>query len=123
MTLCIVDIEHALEARHGELLPLVQHRALAQHQHVQRPERRSHGFDRGEVRCVHLRIVQAGQVGAFVGTVGRCTVARAPDMHLGTAFAEGMGDAVADATGTADHQHGLAAEVQIVHGVKFPRWA
>jgi hypothetical protein len=31
------------------------------------------------------------------------------------AFEEGVGDAVADPAGAADHQDGLAAEIELIH--------
>lgn len=58
--------------------------------------------------------MQARHVGAvFKRIVGRAG-AGSPDMAIGAKLAKRLGGAIADTTGAADHQHGLAGEIECI---------
>ena len=73
------------------------------------------GLDLGPVADVDLGVGEAVEVGALDAVVVGGLGPRAPDVHRRAALQEGVGDAVADAAGAADHQDGLLAEIEFVH--------
>jgi len=110
-----VHIHDFLKALHLELAAPVNHRALAKHEHVEPVEARIMGFDGGEIGDIHLVIVQAGHVRAVFFFVILRFRARAPDMHLAAACAEGLGHAIADAARAADDQNAFSSKIRVLH--------
>ena len=113
-----VDIDDAAKGVDPELFAAIGDRALAQHQHIKCCQR-WRSPNRFEITHIHLGVAQALQIGARLALVIGRRGTGAPDLHLRAVPTEGLGDAVADATGAADHQYALVREVQRIgnHGL------
>src|SRR6185312_6677760 len=93
----------------------VEHRALRQHQDVEPVEGRTEVLDRLRVADVEPGVVETFQVRSLLGRIVGSAAARAIHRDLRAMATEGLRDPVADAAGTADHQHLLTAEIEFVH--------
>src|SRR5262249_34981057 len=103
------------KARHLELAAAVEHRALCQHQHIEAIEIGIEAFDGVGVADVEPRVVEAAEMRAFFRAIVACRRARAAHGDAGAFLAEGLGNAVADAAGAADHENLLATEIELAH--------
>src|SRR5689334_11330035 len=59
---------------------------------------------------------------AVVRRIIRLARTRAADMNARAPRTKGLRDAVADAAGATDHQHLLAAEIELVHRARLPNF-
>ena len=110
-----IDFKYFAKSAHFEFAAPVDHRALRQHQHLQPIEAWLEFLNRTGIADVELRILQAVELRAVVRRIVMRAGAGAADMDARAPGAKGLGDAVADAAGAADHQRLLAAEIEIVH--------
>jgi hypothetical protein len=110
-----IDFDHPSKSGHFEFAAPVNHRTLRQHQHVEPIERRAEIVDRFGVADLELSVIQALEAGSVAWRIVGSTAAGAADMHVRAVAAECLRDAVADATGAANHENLLSAEIQFVH--------
>ncbi len=110
-----IDRHHLVPALRLELAALVDHRALAEDQHVQGQHVLGLLGDGLAVGHVHAGIGQAAQIGALHPGIVLDRGPGAPDIDRGPALPERVGDPIADTAGAAHHQHALAGEIQFVH--------
>ena len=102
-----------LRARQAALSPCARAWGLISSlEYVEAIEGQRECVDAGRVGDVDLAVVQARQIGVNrVGVIDRGGPC-APHMNGRATCCKGTRDAVADAARAADHQHGLAAEIE-----------
>ena len=114
-----VDVDDATKRFDLEFLATIDHGALRQHQDVQLVERWLPVLDGLCIGHIDARKCQSRKIGAGFFRIVCGRSARAPDMNRGALRAEELGNAVADAAGSANDQRGATVKAQRVTANRF----